>query len=141
MRSFQCSRRADVLKLWVVLQRHGADGLGALYDRLCDVAARLHALVAARDDFEAVHAPECNILCFRYRPAGGGHDAEALDALNLAIRERLNRSGAGWISTTVLDGRRVLRVTVMNPRSGAEHVARLLDLIAWIGAEAAEATR
>ena len=37
-RSFQCSRRADVIKLWVALQRYGVDGIGALYERLCDVA-------------------------------------------------------------------------------------------------------
>ena len=36
VRSFQCSRRADALKLWVALQRHGADGIGRLYDHLCD---------------------------------------------------------------------------------------------------------
>ena len=38
LRSFQCSRRADALKVWVALQRYGADGIGALYDRLCDTA-------------------------------------------------------------------------------------------------------
>jgi L-2,4-diaminobutyrate decarboxylase len=134
VRSFQCSRRADVLKLWVALQRHGVAGLAALYDRLCAVAAHLHAAIAARDDFEALHAPESNILCFRYVPSGTPLDAEGLDALNLRLRERLNRSGAAWISTTVLDGRRVLRVTVMNPRSGPEHVERLLDRIAELAA-------
>jgi L-2,4-diaminobutyrate decarboxylase len=134
VRSFQCSRRADVLKLWVALQRHGRAGLGALYDRLCAVAAHLHAAVETRDDFEALHTPESNILCFRYLPPGGTRDPEALDALNLRLRERLNRSGAAWISTTVLEGRRVLRVTVMNPRSRPEHVERLLDHIAELAA-------
>ncbi|MDQ3388946.1 MAG: pyridoxal-dependent decarboxylase, partial [Gemmatimonadota bacterium] len=37
VRSFLCSRRADVLKLWVALQRYGADGIGELYDHLCAV--------------------------------------------------------------------------------------------------------
>jgi len=31
-----CSRRADVLKVWVALQRYGADGMGALFDHLCE---------------------------------------------------------------------------------------------------------
>ena len=39
-RSAQCSRRADVLKLWVALQRYGAEGIGALYDRLCERGVR-----------------------------------------------------------------------------------------------------
>ena len=42
LRSFQCSRKADVLKLWVALQRHGADGIGALYAHLCDTTRALY---------------------------------------------------------------------------------------------------
>jgi L-2,4-diaminobutyrate decarboxylase len=139
-RSFQCSRRGDALKLWVALQRYGADGLGALYDRLCDTAAALHARIVAHPDFEALHEPEGNILCFRYRPAGGEGrlDAAALDVLNQGLRERYNRSGRGWITATVLDGRRVLRATVMNPRTGSAQVGELVDGLAVLGGELLE---
>jgi L-2,4-diaminobutyrate decarboxylase len=126
VRSFQCSRRVDALKMWVALQRHGTAALGDLYDHLCATTARLHALIEARDDFEALHVPESNILCFRYLGAPPRPDAE-LDALNLALRERLNRSGVAWITTTLLGGRRVLRVTVMNPRSGDPELQRLVE--------------
>ena len=126
VRSFQCSRRADALKLWVALERHGADGIGLLYDRLCDVTMLLHEAVRAHPAFESVHPPECNILCFRYVGEGAITGA-ALDQLNFDLRQRYNRSGRGWITTTVLDGRRMLRVTVMNPRTGPAHVAALLD--------------
>jgi len=126
VRSFQCSRRADALKLWVALERHGADGIGLLYDRLCDVTMTLYRLVREHPAFEPVHEPECNILCFRYVGDGRTTGAE-LDTLNFELRQRYNRSGRGWITTTVLDGRRVLRVTVMNPRTGPAHVAALLD--------------
>ena len=125
-RSFQCSRRGDALKLWVALQRYGADGIGLLHDSLCDVAATMHAEIAGRDDFEAVHAPECNILCFRWTPPAHTGDDAALDALNLALRERYNRGGEGWITTTVLDGRRVLRVTIMNWRTTADDCAAVV---------------
>jgi L-2,4-diaminobutyrate decarboxylase len=132
-RSFQCSRRGDVLKLWVALQRYGADGIGALYAALCDRAAELHAMIAARDDFVALPEPECNILCFRRTPAGV-EDPARLDRLILALRERYNRSGEGWITTTLLDGMRVLRVTIMNPRTTRAHLERLLDGLAAQGA-------
>jgi L-2,4-diaminobutyrate decarboxylase len=128
-RSFQCSRRTDALKVWVALQRYGADGMAAIYDRLCDTARALHEEIAARDDFEAVHEPESNILCFRWI-ADGSHDDVTLDRMNRELRERYNRSGAGWITATVIDGRQLLRVTVMNPRSGREHARRLLDGLA-----------
>ena len=118
-RSFQCSRRADVIKVWVALQRLGADGIGALYEHLCALTTSLHAMLGERSAFERIHVPESNILCFRH--AGGD------DAFNQELRERYNRSGKGWITSTVLDGRRVLRVTIMNPRTGEEHLERLLD--------------
>lgn len=117
-RSFQCSRRADALKVWVALQRLGADGIGALYAHLCGLTSTLHTLLGARPLFERLHAPQSNILCFRYN---------ADDAFNQALRERYNRSGRGWITATQLDGRRVLRVTIMNPRTTEAHLVRLLD--------------
>ena len=131
-RSFLCSRRADVLKLWVALQRYGADGFGALYDRLCDTTMALHDELVRHPDFTPLHEPESNILCFRWTGGGPSGDAER-DTRNLRIRERYNRSGDGWITTTVLDGRRVLRVTVMNPRTTTAHVRRLVEGLAALG--------
>ncbi len=136
IRSFQCSRRADVLKLWFAIHRFGSRGLGRLYDHLCDTARLLYDAIEERGDFENLHEPESNILCFRY--VGGdkklrrqenlsGRDIERIDALNRELRPRYNKEGTGWITATVLDGRPVLRVTMMNPRTGAEHVGALLD--------------
>ena len=121
IRSFQCSRRADVLKLWFAIHRFGSRGLGRLYDHLCDTARLLYDAIEERDDFENLHEPESNILCFRYRGS---------DALNRELRPRYNKEGTGWITATVLDGRPVLRVTMMNPRTGAQHVRALLDGLA-----------
>lgn len=128
-RSFECSRRADAIKLWVVLQRYGTSGIASLYDRLCAMTRSLHARIEARADFQAVHAPEGNILCFRW-VGDGTMDAAALDAVNFETRSRYNRSGRGWVTTTVLDGRRVLRVTIMNPRTSERHLDLLLDGLA-----------
>ncbi len=62
------------------------------------------------------------------------HVAEdRLDALNLRMREDYNRSGTGWITTTMLGGRRVLRVTLMNPRTTAADLERTLADLAEIG--------
>lgn len=131
-RSFQCSRRADVLKLWVAFERYGADALAALYERLCRMAHLLYERLQGHAEFVALHEPESNILCFAWNPPGMATDER--DALTNALRERYNRSGRGWITATTLDGRRVLRVTVMNARTGEAHIAALL---AGLEAEAA----
>ena len=121
-----------MLKLWVALKRYGADALGGLYDYFCSLARLVYEEIQERGDFEALHEPECNILCFRYVGDGTKSD-EQLDALNREIRERYNRSGEGWITATNLDGRRVLRVTMMNPRTTATDVRDILDGLARIG--------
>jgi L-2,4-diaminobutyrate decarboxylase len=131
LRSFTCSRRIDAFKVWVAIQRHGAAGLAAIYDHLCANARALHAAVLARTDFEALHEPQSNIVCFRYvgdRTAGD----ERLDAINLQAREEYNRAGTGWITTTMLGGRRVLRTTLMNPRTTVRDLEATLEDLATI---------
>ena len=135
IRSFQCSRRADVFKLWFVIQRFGSSGLGRLYDHLCHTARLLYDAIEERSDFENLHEPESNILCFRYvgnkssgrTTTANAGEAGQIDALNRELRPRYNKEGSGWITATVLEGRPVLRVTMMNPRTNAGHIRALLD--------------
>jgi L-2,4-diaminobutyrate decarboxylase len=113
-RSFQCSRRADALKVWVSLQRMGAGRVGLLYDTLCDSAVQLNADLVCSAGVKALHEPESNILVW---PSPEGNDASIPE-----IRRRLNDTGEGWITATKLDGAPCLRVTMMNPRSlGSRH--------------------
>ena len=118
----------------MAIQRHGAAAFGALYDHLCDTATTLFEILRARSDFATLHEPQANILCFRYVGDRSQND-EGLDALNLELRTRYNRDGDGWVTTTVLGGRRVLRVTLMNPRTTAADLARVVDGLARLGAE------
>ncbi len=123
VRSFQCSRRGDALKLWVAWQRHGTAGLGALYDRLCATTAALHEEVVAHPAFEPIHAPETNILCFAH---AGGEDER--------LRTAWNAAGDGWLSLTRLGGRAVLRATVMNPFTTRADCLATLDGLAALAA-------
>ncbi len=136
LRGFQCSRRVDALKVWVALQRYGADGLGALYDHLCEAATWLHGQLTTHPGFEALHEPESNILCFRALGPPGLSDTQR-DDLNERLRATYNRQGDGWITTTVLDRRRVLRVTLMNPRTTRADLSAVVDGLARLARELA----
>jgi L-2,4-diaminobutyrate decarboxylase len=103
-----------------------------LYDYLCDLTRLFHDEILDRPEFEALHEPESNILCFRFVGDGSRND-EALDRLNRELRERYNVSGEGWITATNLDGRRVLRVTIMNPRTTPADVRDVIDGLSRIG--------
>jgi L-2,4-diaminobutyrate decarboxylase len=103
-----------------------------LYDYFCALARYVYDEISARDDFEALHEPEGNILCFRFVGDGSRSDEE-LDDLNRRIRDAFNASGEGWITATNLNGRRVLRVTMMNPRTTDADVRAILDGLAAAG--------
>jgi L-2,4-diaminobutyrate decarboxylase len=130
-RNFMCSRRAEVFKLWIALLRHGTDGLAELHDYFCSLARVFWEEVSSRSDFEAMHEPESNIVCFRYVGDRSRSD-EALDQLNRELRDRYNLSGEGWITGTTLGNRRVLRVTLMNPRTVAGDLVTIVEGLATL---------
>lgn len=118
-RSFQCSRRADALKVWVAMQRFGVGGIGAMYDALCDSAAELHGSLGDVLGASPLHRPESNIVAWAVR-----------DVRPVAeLRAALNLSEAAWITSTSIDGMPCLRVTMMNPRSAAADRQRLITAL------------
>jgi len=119
--TIQCSKRADAIKLWLMLQSRGTAPLIEAMEHVTELTRYLYDCLRDSDDFDPVHEPQLNILCFRKR--GLDNDATA------ELRERLVRSGRAWITTTVLRGERVLRVTMMNPRSTRRDVDRLLNAL------------
>ena len=135
-RTLQCSRRFDALKLWICLQHYGADLFAELIETTVRTTESLYAKLDSAPDFEPMHVPESNILCFRYLPEGvRGADLATADAFQTEVRERLNASGRAWITATVLDGRRVLRVTLMNPRTTDVHLDAMLTGLREVGSE------
>jgi L-2,4-diaminobutyrate decarboxylase len=124
--TIQCSKRADAVKLWLTLQVSGTAPFESALDHVTDVTRYLYDRVVASDDFEAMHVPEFNIFCFRHRSD---------DDTNAALRENLIRSGHAWITSTLLKGQRVLRVTMINPRTERSDVDRMLAALRTIAAQ------
>ena len=107
--TLQCSKRADAVKLWLMLRSQGTAPFAEALERVAGLTRYLYDRLEASEQFEPLHEPELNILCFRRRGFDDGRTGE--------LRERLIRSGKAWITSTVLGGERVLRVTIMNPRT------------------------
>jgi L-2,4-diaminobutyrate decarboxylase len=128
VRTLQCSRRLDALKLWFCLQHYGVRYFAQLAEHTVSVTRYLFDRLSAEPDFEPMHEPDCNILCFRHLPERiRGASPDQIDAFQAEVRARYNASGEGWITATVLEGRRTLRVTLINPDTTERHVDRLID--------------
>jgi L-2,4-diaminobutyrate decarboxylase len=117
---FECTKSPLGLKLFLVLAMVGEEGLASNLEALLERARRIHAQIAARAGFETLCPPESNILCFR---------RVGDDDLQSRIRQDLMRKGDFLLSQADIDGRRWLRMTVMNPLTDQETVHRLLDRI------------
>ena len=126
-KSLQTTRRFDALKLWTTLRALGADGIGAMVDAICDLTERVHAVVAADEDFTLVAPTDISTVLFRYEPPG--LDPRHADALVAQIRRVLFDSGRALVAKTVIDGRPTLKLTLLNPDVSLEQVRAVLELV------------
>ncbi|MGV9706527.1 lysine decarboxylase DesA [Streptomyces sp. NPDC003483] len=128
-KSLQTTRRFDALKLWMTLRVMGADGIGELFDEVCDLAEEGWRLLAADPRFDVVVEPSLSTLVFRFVPAAVTGPAE-IDRANLYARKALFASGDAVVAGTKVGGRHYLKFTLLNPETTADDIAAVLDLIA-----------
>jgi aromatic-L-amino-acid/L-tryptophan decarboxylase len=113
------SRGFRALKVWATLRAYGTERLGAAITANCRQAAYLGRLVDAAPDLRRVEPVRSNVCCFTV-VADPGSDA---GALNTAIVHALQMSGEAVFSTTVIDGRTVIRAAITNHRTTDADVA------------------
>ncbi|MEU5070380.1 lysine decarboxylase DesA [Streptomyces asoensis] len=128
-KSLQTTRRFDALKLWMTLRTMGADGIGRLFDEVCDLAAEGWRLLAADPRFDVVVEPSLSTLVFRCIPAAVTDPAE-IDRANLYARKALFASGDAVVAGTKVGARQYLKFTLLNPETTTDDIAAVLDLIA-----------
>ncbi|MER5882654.1 aspartate aminotransferase family protein [Streptomyces sp. NPDC001941] len=128
-KSLQTTRRFDALKLWMTLRVMGADGVGQLFDEVCDLAAEGWERLAADPRYDVVVRPRLSTLVFRYIPAEAT-SPEQIDRANLHARKALFASGEAVVAGTEVDGRQYLKFTLLNPETTTDDIAAVLDLIA-----------
>ncbi|MEU5975044.1 aspartate aminotransferase family protein [Streptomyces sp. NPDC047315] len=128
-KSLQTTRRFDALKLWMTLRVMGADGVGGLFDEVCDLAEAGWQTLAGDPRYDVVVRPQLSTLVFRYVPEAVTSPA-LIDRANLYARKALFASGEAVVAGTKVDGRQYLKFTLLNPETTVDDIAAVLDLIA-----------
>ncbi len=128
-KSLQTTRRFDALKLWMTLRVMGADGVGSLFDEVCDLAATGWEILAADPRYDVVVQPQLSTLVYRYIPEAVTSPTE-IDRANLYARKALFASGEAVVAGTKVNGRQYLKFTLLNPETTADDIVAVLDLIA-----------
>jgi aromatic-L-amino-acid decarboxylase len=106
-------RRFRALKLWFVLRHYGVEGLQHHVRRHIALAQQLADWIRKDDRFELAAPVPLNLVCFRHK---------AGDAANQALLDRLNRSGAMYLTHTKLNNRLTLRLCVGQTHTETRHL-------------------
>jgi aromatic-L-amino-acid decarboxylase len=116
-------RRFRALKLWFLIREQGVAGLQARLRRDIANAQWLAGAIRATPGWRVLTPVPLQTLCVRHEPAG--LDPDALDRHTRAWCERLNRSGAAYLTPAQLDGRWMVRVSIGAEQTERTHVETL----------------
>jgi aromatic-L-amino-acid decarboxylase len=129
------TRRFNALKVWMALKRLGVSGYAEIVERQIELTRYLAARLNELEDFETVGEVETALCCARFVPESvKAAGPEALDDLQRALQQRVERSGEAWLATTVLRGRRALRININSFLTERRHVDGLVELLRREGA-------
>jgi aromatic-L-amino-acid/L-tryptophan decarboxylase len=120
-------RRFRALKLWCLLRAEGVGGLQARLRRDLDNTRWLVGQVQATPNWKVLAPVPLQTVCVRHEPPGVR--GEDLDRHTQTWAERVNRSGAAYLTPATLDGRWVVRVSIGAEPTEREHVASLWRLM------------
>ena len=125
-RTLECTKHMAGLKVYAALRCHGTRVFGEHVTACFDLAERFAELLREAPDFECPVPPESNVVCFRFLP---GKPSGDLDALQAALRRKLNEDGRYYIVQTQLKTGLHLRTTLINPFTGEEELHGLMDAL------------
>lgn len=130
-KNFECTKRPLIMNLWVTWTLYGRSLFASKIEYLCEMAHKAYEILKDEADFEILHKPEANILCFRYIPFNLSknqyHNFQA------KIQNTIKKRGKFFISKVDIDGEGALRVVFMNHLITEEHFRMLLCEIRTVG--------
>jgi glutamate/tyrosine decarboxylase-like PLP-dependent enzyme len=121
------SRRARGFALYAALRELGRSGVAALIDRCC---AHCHSIVTgigALDGAELLWTPELNQGLVRFLDGRAGASDKDHDARTDAVIAAINATGEAFFGGVTWNGKRAMRVSVVNWRTTDDDVARAIE--------------
>lgn len=132
----QNSRGFRALKVWLALRQVGRVGYIQMIGDDIALARALFAAVADQSELEAV-TQHLSITTFRYVPPDLPVDPAVvepyLNTLNEALLNRLQTSGAAFVSNALVAGKYLLRACIVNFRTTLADIEALPPLVIALG--------
>ncbi len=122
-KSMQTTRRFDALKVFMAFQTRGVNGYGEIIDKAVGNALYFYQKISSDPEFIAPVEPELSSVVFALVHG---------DEVNKKVRRQLLSEGT-VIGQTVMDGRVMLKFTLLNPNLEPEQIDRIIARIKEIG--------
>ncbi len=122
------TRRFNSLKLWMAIKFMGREGYRKTVEHQIGLTQYLADQLDALPDFKRVGEVETAVCCFRYLPKPD-LDGVEIDRLQQRLQQIIERSGEAWLTTTVLHGRRAMRVNINSFLTEQHHIDDLVKLL------------
>ena len=124
------TRRFNSLKLWMAIKFMGREGYAKTVERQVDLTQYLATQIESLANFKRVGEVETAVCCFRFLPESRPNlDGSELDRLQQRLQQIIERSGEAWLTTTVLHGRRAMRVNINSFLTEQRHIDDLVKLL------------
>lgn len=125
------TRRFNALKIWFALKTLGTRGYAEIIERQIELTCYFAARIAEVEGFECVGEVETAVCCVRFVPAEMRAAAEdaSINAVQQELQQRIERSGEAWMASTLLGGRRALRINVNSFLTERRHIDDLVELL------------
>jgi glutamate/tyrosine decarboxylase-like PLP-dependent enzyme len=128
IRSIQCGRRNDALKLWAAWQHHGDAGYRVRLERLLALRDHVVSRIEAAPELRMCHVPESLNVCFEMPGVSSEQLCSELNARGLAV-----------VGHARVNGRSTVRLIIANPDQSEAVLDEFLAAILMIGRELAKA--
>src|SRR5882724_3352586 len=124
------TRRFNALKLWMAFKFMGRLGYGETVERHIELTEHLAARLDELPDFERIGEIETAVCCFRYLPERvRALRPEEQDRVQGHLQQRIEKSGQAFFPSTILHGRRALRVNINSYLTERRHIDDLIELL------------
>ncbi|MDX6529870.1 MAG: aromatic-L-amino-acid/L-tryptophan decarboxylase [Blastocatellia bacterium] len=124
------TRRFNALKLWMAFKFMGKRGYAKTTERHIELTEYFAGRLDELSDFERVGEVETAVCCFRYLPESvRALLPEDQDRVQQALQQRVEKSGQAFFPSTILHGRRALRVNINSYLTERRHVDDLIELL------------
>lgn len=140
-------RRFRSLKIWFVVRTYGVQGLQAYLRKHIQLGEEFAEWVTGRPDlFTILSGPAFALTVLQIKPRMINGDAraentESADAVTKLVYEKINAEGKIMLTSSVIEGKYVIRVVACTPKTEREHLRKAFDILVETAEEARRWTK